>query len=160
LFLIFIPMIGASIALPFVMENSNGPEASPLFAFLILIIVGLFFLLMPISIAVALFVPAAEMHFVATDQFAAGFRVKEWWAVFRANTGGFIAAFAIYYVIVMLQTVAIQIIMATLIFACLLPILLPALTIHLLLIIYTTYAQAYKDGRVKLLEKTRSLQTT
>ena len=157
LLLIFVPLIAASIALPFVMENSNGPEASPLFAFLMLIIVGLFFLLMPISIAVAIFVPAAEMHFVDNDQFAAGFRVREWWTIFRANTGGFIAAFAIYYLIAMVLGFAFQIIAATLIFACLMPILLPAMTIYLTLVMYVTIAQAYRDGKAKLLEKAPSI---
>jgi len=45
---------------------------------------------------------------------------------------------------------AVQIIMANLILACLLPILMPALTIYLTLIMYVPIAQAYKDGKGKL----------
>ena len=85
-----------------------------------------------------------------TDEFAAGFRIRDWWAILRANISGFIAAFAIYYVSSMVLGLAIQIVGMTMIFACLLPFLLPAITMYSLLIMYTTIAQAYKVGKDKL----------
>jgi hypothetical protein len=80
--------------------------------------------------------------------------MREWWAIFRANTSGFIAAFGIYFIATMLLTLAFQIIVATLILACLMPILLPALTMYLVLVMYVTIAQAYRDGKAKLLQNT------
>jgi hypothetical protein len=43
-----------------------------------------------------------------------------------------------------------QIIGATLILACLLPFLLPAVSMYILLIMYAANAQVYKDGKEKL----------
>jgi hypothetical protein len=107
-------------------------------------------LIIPVSLPLAAIIPAAEMHAVDKAEFAAGFRFREWWTIFRINLGGFIAAFAIYYVASMLLGIVFQIIMVTIIFSCLLPILVPALTIYLVLIMYATIAQAYKVGKEKL----------
>ena len=54
-------------------------------------------LLIPDFFATGAIIPAAEMHAMDKSEFAAGFRIREWWPIFRANLGGFIAAFAIYY---------------------------------------------------------------
>ncbi len=153
-----IPIFIAGIGLPIFIENANSANTDSIMAVFTLIMFGAFCLFIPLSFALAIIIPAAEMYAVDKNEFAAGFRVKEWWAVFRANTSGFIAAFGIYYVASMILMIALQIIMATLIFACLLPILMPALTMYLVLIMYVTIAQAYKVGREKLLQKEAALQ--
>jgi hypothetical protein len=106
--------------------------------------------LIPFSLPLAVIIPAAEMYMVDKDEFAAGFRVREWWPLLRANLSGFIAAFGVYYLSTMALMLAIQLIGATLILACLLPFLLPAATMYITLILYTTIAQAYKVGKENL----------
>jgi hypothetical protein len=106
--------------------------------------------LIPVSFVLAFIIPAAEMYMVEKGEFSAGFRIREWWPILRANIGGFVAAVAIFYIATMIMSFAIQIIGATLIFACLLPFLLPAITMYSTLIMYTTIAQAYKAGKEKL----------
>jgi mannose/fructose/N-acetylgalactosamine-specific phosphotransferase system component IID len=56
----------------------------------------------------------------------------------------------------MVLAIGMQILIATLILACLLFILMPAMTIYLTLIMYTTVAIAYRDGRAKLNEPTKT----
>ena len=93
------------------------------------------------------------MNAIEKGEFSAGFRLREWWSVFRANMGGFIAAFAIYYFASMALALLTQILFVTVILACLVPILLPASTIYILLIMYVSIAQAYRDGKNKLAQQ-------
>jgi hypothetical protein len=147
-----LPVMIASIAMPFALDNTNSSQADGFLALFMAVLFGSFCLIVPISIIISIFIPAAEMHMVQAGEFAAGFRVKEWWAIFRANTSGFIAAFGIYLAATLIMSVAFQIVIATVILACLLPILIPALTIYTVLILYVTVAQAYRDGKAKLLQ--------
>jgi len=147
---LLLPVMVISFILPFVSTNSSTPEADPFF-FIFMGVFGLTMcLLFPISIAIALIVPAAEMHAAEKDEFAAGFRIREWWAIFRANLSGFLAAFGIYMLASFAIGIITQILMVTVVLACLLPILLPASTIYSLLIMYVTVAQAYREGKAKL----------
>lgn len=145
-----LPVIAVSFLLPILTSNSSSPETDPFFA----IYMGVFALSMciiiPLSIVVAFIVPAAEMHVAEKDNFGAGFHFREWWAIFRANLSGFIAAFAIYYLAAMGISIIVQILMVTIVLACLIPIVLPASTIYIVLIMYVTVAQAYRDGKAKL----------
>ena len=143
---LFISMIGMTIFL----GNASSSELDALIPISMLIFFGIMCVLIPISLTLAVIIPAAEMYVVENDEFAAGFRIKAWWPIFRANISGFIAAFMVYYLSAMAFGFAIQVIGATLIFACLMPFLLPAMTMYLSLIMYTTIAQAYKVGKEKL----------
>lgn len=146
--ILILPMMIVSFVIPFIASESNSPDA--LLAIFIGVIALTLCLVIPVSIASALFIPAAEMHVIEKNEFAAGFRIREWWAIFRANMGGFIAAFAIYYLISMALAIIIQILGATLILACLIPILLPAVTFYIVLIMYISIGQAYREGKAKL----------
>lgn len=146
--ILILPMMIVSFVIPFIASESNNPDA--LLAIFIGVIALTLCLVIPVSIASALFIPAAEMHVIEKNEFAAGFRIREWWAIFRANMGGFIAAFAIYYLISMALAIIIQILGATLILACLIPILLPAVTFYIVLIMYISIGQAYREGKAKL----------
>jgi hypothetical protein len=150
--ILVIPLIIAGIGMPIVMANVNSSEADSVIIIFSLIIFGTMCVLIPLSFPLAIIIPAAEMHAVDKSEFAAGFRFREWWPIFRANLGGFIAAFAIYTVASIALTFVLQLIMATLILSCLLPILLPAITTYLTLIMYATIAQAYKVGKDKLVQ--------
>lgn len=144
------PLFISMFIMPFFMSEANSSELNVLFPIFMTIIFGTLCILIPISFALAFIIPAAEMYVVDKDEFAAGFRIREWWAIFRANLSGFIAAFAIYYLSTMVLSLVLQIIGATLIFACLIPFLLPAITMYSVLIMYATIAQAYKVGKEKL----------
>jgi hypothetical protein len=148
--IVIFPMFIFMVAMPFFMSNASSSELDVAIPAFMLVFFGLMCALIPISIPLAVITPAAEMYVVDKNEFAAGFRFREWWSIFRANIGGFIAAFVIYYMSTMILMFAVQIIGATLIFACLVPLLLPALVIYGLLIMYTAGAQAYKNGRDKL----------
>ncbi len=151
--ILVIPLMIAGIGMPIVMENVNSAEADTVIIIFSMIMFATICLIIPISLPLAVIIPAAELYAVDKSEFAAGFRIREWWAVFRANTSGFIAAFGIYYIATMVLMFVFQIIMSTLILSCLMPILLPALTIYLTLIMYATIAQAYKVGKEKLSQK-------
>jgi len=150
IFIIVFPLMLVGIAMPFVADSVNSANADAIIVIFSMIMLAAMCLIIPISLPLAAIIPAAEMHAVEKSEFAAGFRFGEWWAIFRANLSGFIAAFAIYAVASTALTFVLQIIMATLILSCLLPILLPAITTYLMLIMYTTIAQAYKVGKDKL----------
>jgi hypothetical protein len=148
LMVIALPIFIASFVIPFIEPNNSGQDT--FFVLLMAIMFGSFCLIFPLSILVAIFVPAAEMHMVEKDDFAAAFRVKEWLPIFRANLGGFVIAFVIYFIASMIMSLVFQMLMMTIILACLLPLLLPVMTIYLVLIMYVTIAQAYRDGKTKL----------
>jgi hypothetical protein len=145
-----IPLFISMFAMPIFMNTASSSQMDILFPIFMLIIFGTMCILIPVSLPLAVIIPVVEMHVVDKDEFAAGFRFREWWTIFRVNLSGFIAAFAIYYLGGMILGIGLQIIWATLIFACLMPILLPAMTMYILLIMYTTTAQAYKVGKEKL----------
>ena len=144
------PLFLSTFIMPVFMSNASSSDLNTLFPILMVIIFGTLCLVIPFSLALGLIIPAAEMYVVEKNDFAAGFRFQEWWPIFRANLSGFIAAFAIFYAATLVLSLAVQIIGATLIFACLIPFLLPAITMYSALIMYTTIAQAYKVGKEKL----------
>jgi hypothetical protein len=148
--ILVLPMVVASIAMPIIAEGVNSTRADTLIVIFSLVMLLLMCLLMVLSLPLALITPAAEMNTVDKNEFAAGFRFREWWGILRANLGGFIVAFVIFYAISMLLGIVIQIMVATIILSCLLPFFIPALTTYSTLVMYAMMAQAYKVGREKL----------
>jgi hypothetical protein len=151
--ILVIPFFLAMTILPIIMASSNSSDIEALFPIFMLFIFGGMCIIIPLSIPISLITPAAEMYAIEKDDFAAAFRFREWWPTFRANLSGFIAAFAILYISTFAFTIAIQILSATIILACLTFILLPLMTVYVTLVMYVTIAQAYRDGKVKLAEK-------
>jgi len=148
--IVAVPLGLAGIALPFIMDNVSRASADSIIMVFSLIMLAGICLLIPISLPLAAIIPTAELHTVDKVEFAAGFRLREWWPIFRVNIGGFIAAFAVYYIASMALGFILQILMATIILICFLPIFIPALTMYSMLIMYSTVAQAYKVGKDKL----------
>lgn len=153
LLLVFLPTMLILFVTPFmaaIMENEN-------IFFLSFIVFPIFVVcLLPLSLAVGLIIPAPQAHVAATGQFSAGFRLSEWWPIFRKNIGGFLVAFLIIYGVSMLVSIAFQFISMTVILLCLLPFILPAFSFYLLLVQHALYAQAYYEGREKLTNAPRS----
>lgn len=154
LIIFVVPIVILSFVFPIFAENANPSELEAIIPIFIAIMFGSFCFIFPISFASAIIIPAAEMHVIDQDEFSALFRFREWWKIFRANLGGFIAAFGIYYLVSFILAFVIQIIFATIILSCLLIVLMPALTIYITLIMYVTGAMAYKDGKNKLAQTT------
>lgn len=146
------PMMAAGIAMPIIMDNVNSSELEAVMAIFVLVMLLFGCLITLLSLPLGLVIPAAEMHAVAKNEFAAGFRFREWWGIFRANLGGFVLTFVIIYAASMVLTIIMQILIATLILACLLPLFIPAITTYVTLVMYAMIAQAYKVGRDKLAE--------
>ncbi len=145
-----IPLMIAGIVLPVATSSASSNEMEASMAIFMVVISCSMCIIIPFSLALAVVLPAAEMHVIENNEFAAGFRVREWWTILRANLAGFLAAFGIYYLLTLALTFGIQMLMVTVILACLLPIVLPAVTIYSMLIMYATSAQAYRDGKSKL----------
>lgn len=148
LFLI-VPIFALMMAGPILAETVPDGEA-----FLSLYFVGLsgmFACVMPFSFLAGFILPAPEAHVAATGQFSAGFRLGEWWPIFRKNLGGFLVAFLILYGISMIVSVAFQFLFMTIILLCLLPFIMPAFSMYVSLLHYVLFAQAYHDGRARLM---------
>lgn len=145
-----IPIVIVSSIFPFILDNANPSEVEKILPIYFLVIFGGMCFIFPISLVMAVIIPAAEMQVIESDDFSALFRFKEWWQIFRANLSGFIAAFAIYYLVSIILTFAVQIVFATIILSCLIVILLPAITFYISIIMYAAGAIAYKDGKAKL----------
>jgi len=149
IFLLLCPLMVLNIALPFIIENA-GQNADWIAVFFPLFI-GVFFLLfMPLSILISIILPVAEVHVTDKGEFAAGFRFREWWAIFRTNWSGFLLALAIAYAVSFALTLIVQFAMLTLVLICVLPFILPAIGLYMSLVMYTAFAQAYKIGKAKL----------
>lgn len=146
--LIMLPFFGLFFLAPFI--ASSGSEGEAIFAVIMFVFSMLMLCLMPVFIIIGILFPAIEAHVTAQGEFSAGFRVQEWWNIFRKNLGGFVIAFMIMYGISMVASFALQIMIFTVILLCLLPILLPMFSMYLQLIYYTIIAQAYGEGRLRL----------
>ncbi len=147
LLLVFLPVMLVFLVAPFLaatLENEN-------IFFLTFLVFPVFMVcLFPLSLAFALILPAPEAHVAATREFSAGFRIGEWWPIFRKNIAGFLVAFLVIYGVSMVFSIAFQIIFMTVILACLMPFILPAYSFYLLLVQHTLFAQAYREGRERL----------
>ncbi len=153
LLLVFLPFMLLFFITPFlaaVLENEN-------IFFLTFIVFPVFMVcLVPFSLAFALIIPAPEAHVAATREFSAGFRLGEWWPIFRKNIAGFLVAFLVIYGVSMVVSIAFQIMFMTVILTCLMPFILPAFSFYLLLVQHTLFAQAYREGRERLTTASRS----
>jgi len=126
-------------------------------ALLPLLILGIaMIVVLPISFAISVIVPAAEAHTALHSDFAAGFRVREWWAVFRANWSGFLLAFIIAMVSGVVIASIVGFAMITIVLICALPLILPGISAYTTLIMYVAFAQAYKDGKNRLDSSSRA----
>ena len=149
---VMIPFILGFTFLPLWLGSNSG--AGDESVFLLFPLMGLFMLVfLPLSLAFSLVVPAAEAHTIAHSDFAAGFRVREWWPIFRANIGGFALAYLVSFVASFALTFIVQIAMITIVLICILPFVMPAISLYITLVMYAAFAQAYKDGRERVAEK-------
>ena len=153
LFLMFFAMSLISV----LAQTSDGQSVELAFFFLALVFIGGGLLMLPVSLIIALIVPAAETHAVANDDFSAGFRVQDWWPIFKKNWGGFVVALAILYALIMVMSVVRQFMFFTIVLMCLFPIVISVLSMYMGVVQYVTFAQAYKDGKDSLRRDTQAV---
>jgi hypothetical protein len=132
----------------FLILLQDEPSTNALFA-LIMAFVCIMALMFPLGIVLSMFAYPAGAHTVAKQSFSAGFHVGEWWPILRHNLGGFAMMIGITYVISIAFSILIQVLYITIIFACLLPLIMPAFMFYMILIMEPMAAQAYREGREK-----------
>jgi len=153
LLLLMLPLFLMFLAFPIfsiLFQHSDHQSVEIVSLLFVLGTTGISLLILPLSLAIGLIVPAAEIHVIAKDDFAAGFQVKEWWPIFKKNWAGFVVVLAIMYALLLAASVIMQIMFFTIVLICLLPFLMPVISIYYMLVQYVAFAQAYKDGKDKL----------
>lgn len=149
LLIILLPLFFGITFLPIWLDSNSGAgEALVILPFLFFGIAMIF--IFPISLALGIILPTAEVHTIINNDFAAGFRIREWWRIFRANWVGFLLAYLISMVASVALTFIVQIAMITIVLICVLPFIMPAITAYLSFVMYAAFAQAYKDGQARI----------
>jgi len=144
--MMFIPLF----LLP-ILRDGNSSGALSMFAALGALLGSLLMAIgTPISLVLGLAAAAALGHVVARGEFMAALRPAEWWPILRANLGGFILAQFITLATFTAVTMILQVLIYSIVLACLAPFLLIALSTWIQWICYTLYAQAYLGGMRKL----------
>jgi hypothetical protein len=152
-YILFFAMVGLSAAATGAAESAGeAPSAlvaiGPLAGILFFCVA--FAAIMILSLAIGLLSPAIMGHVVATNEFSAAFRIREWWSIFRANIGGFLIAYVVVLAISVAFSFGISLIYLTIILCCFLPFILAPATVYMLAIYGVVFAEAYRAGVQKL----------
>lgn len=133
--------------------DSMGQEISPEFVLLPFAsqFLGMFLiaLAMVLGIVTQVFVQPAICHAVSQRQFAAGFRFREWWPIFRANLGGFLLAFVLFMSLRYAGAFLLQIVYMTIVLCLLIPLLMGVYYFYFGLLGSVLFAEAYRMGKEK-----------
>jgi len=152
-FIIFLlPMLGIPVA---IIGGEENPEAAgAIMGILGIVSMIAFFIIMGISIiyglAIGIVLPATMGHVAATGDFGAAFRLKEWWAIFKANVGGFLLAYLIVFAVSMVLNSLLMFLYCTIILCCIAPLLTAPITLYTLIISGALFGEAYRDGIQKV----------
>jgi hypothetical protein len=108
---------------------------------------GVGFLLILVA---SLFLQVALAHLIATDEFAAAFRFREWLPILRANLQGFVLAHVLLFLVSFVVSFAWQILAATVVLCCLLPLVGGAYAMYLGVVGGAAFGLAYREGQARL----------
>lgn len=140
--------IGSSIFLGAASGNMENAEALPLFIPLVSMVtlfagfgLGMIFMLLA-----GLIMPVAVGHLIATGDFGAAFRIQELWTIFQANLAGYLISYVLVLGIWMALSFALNLLYFTIIFCCLIPFIMPAITIYMMVVSSVLFAEAYRGG--------------
>lgn len=145
-------MFGASFGAALV-EEAGLVEIVPAMPLLLIGSLGgisLFGLGMVLALVAAAVLSPALMHMIAKDEFAAAFRVREWWAVLRANLSGFILATVLVLGLTFVFSFLVQILQFTIVLCCLVPVAYSAYTMYVGTICNGLYGLVYRDATARL----------
>ena len=98
--------------------------------------------------------PAAMAHFVAHDKVAAGFRVREWWPLLRANRMGYFAAWVIVFGLITILNFAVALAYYSVVLCCLIPFLAAPAAFYISVVALALFGQTYRESRALLPEPT------
>jgi hypothetical protein len=130
-------------------SSSDGSANSqvPLGGISIIAGLGFFLLAFVLSFPFAIIIGAAESHTVIRCSFTAGFRVAEWWPIFRNSLGFFLGAYAFTVVAGLILSLVLQIATVTIVLICALPFITVGSSTYLTLVVNALFANAYAAGR-------------
>ena len=142
--LMMIPYMGLTFGLPFLTANGSDVEWVVFPAIMLMfLLMGLGMLLMFLA---WVFLLPGWGHMIAKDDFAAAFRIREFWPVLRNNLIGYFLSFVIYMGLMYVVMAVSQILMLTVIFCIFYPIALVVSSVYLSMVMGGLFAQAYMDG--------------
>lgn len=148
-FLFLSPIFGAMFAPP-----SYGDKVSATWSLMALLgpLGGMcaFGLAMLVSLLTGFLFPPAIGHIVAEDRLEALVRVREWWAIFKANMGGYVISYLLIMGTAFLLMFVVQFAYLTIILCCLIPFLLSLISIYLGILIGALIGQTYRVGKTNL----------
>jgi hypothetical protein len=152
LFLLFIVGFGLYFAIQIgaVMEqvSRRNPQEFPFMIFVgmgvLFITMGLSFILTPITY---LFLPTALAHVAVSRRFAVLFQVKQWFRIFRANMGGYLAMLFFLAGLYVVLVLIIQVFYFTIICCFLLPIISSIAGFFGSVLFFHVSGLAYAGGR-------------
>ena len=146
-------MIGGYLMMyiPIILESvsSNGRGSDILGGGVIIVIfagVAMFFLGLILYMPTLVILPPAITHLIAKDSFAAAFRIREWFAILRANFWGFFAAFTVVAGAYLVLLMGVYALYFTIILACLMPIGVSLIAVYLAVVSAPLLGQAYRKG--------------
>jgi hypothetical protein len=138
---------GVSLATPFALEASDGGGWVLLFFGSFIIMLVAMFLGMLFTVLGAIPLPMATGNFVAEDDLAAAFRVREWWVLLRANPLGSFIAWVVVAGLMGILYLAVTLMYSTLVLCCAIPFLTAPVGFYLLLVGAALFGRTYRDSR-------------
>jgi hypothetical protein len=153
----FLYMI-TSFAFPLLMSGASGRGGEgmaglavlAMFGSMAIFLLSLFFGFILILLAL-IPLPAAMAHFVAQDKVAAGFRVREWWPLLRANRSGYFAAWVVVFGLITILNFAIVLAYYSVVLCCLIPFLAAPISFYVSVVALALFGQTYRESRTLLL---------
>jgi hypothetical protein len=147
----------ASFAFPLLMSSASGPGNDgmvmlgvlAMFGSLAILLLSMFLGFILILLAL-IPLPAAMAHFVAQDKVAAGFRVREWWPLLRANRSGYFAAWVVVFGLITILNFVIAMAYYSVVLCCLIPFLAAPLGFYTSAIALALFGQTYRESRILL----------
>ncbi|MBI1877413.1 MAG: DUF4013 domain-containing protein [Chloroflexi bacterium] len=103
-----------------------------------------------LALAMGMVLPVIMGHVVATNNFSAAFRWREWWPIFRVNLSGFLMADLVVLALSFGLSSVLSLLYLTIILCCLAPLIMAPVTMYLSAIHSVLFAQAYREGVQKL----------
>jgi hypothetical protein len=141
---------GYIFSIPLMAQNNNeGLIIAIMFGFMAIIFLALGIAIF-LSIILVIVLPPAMCHTVAKDSFKAGFRIREWWKIFRANLGGFMLVLLLLAGLYAVLMLTFQFFYVTLVLWCLMPFILIIGGSYLSLVMNALFALVYREGMEKL----------
>jgi hypothetical protein len=151
---LFFAGYGFLFAIPFFSELSGAGNRTIMEVIMPLIATSGFMiafgLAMLLSLVIGAILPVVTTHVVVKGDFTAAFRVPEWWAIYRANLGGFLVSYVVIFGLSMVASFVVSLFYYTIILCCLVPLLMAAISAYLIVVSGAIFGDAYAVGIVRL----------